>query len=160
MPPKSAIEDVRKSLKINKKQFLQCWEVLIYLGLDPVEKHMEDFESIISNHVKYDILGKDSGTSGKQLIEVPCEYEDEISFVMFRTEANTVQVDENQKTQEQIPNEEIPVVMLIKEGNEANTVQVDETQRTREEQLQKLVEEKMNDIKMIAEKVTAHRVKC
>ncbi|KAF7813039.1 Histone acetyltransferase type B catalytic subunit [Senna tora] len=124
-PPPSAIEDVRKSLKINKKQFLQCWEVLIYLGLDPVEKHMEDFSSIISNRVKYDILGKDSGTSGKQLIEVPSEYDEEMSFFMFRSEAN----------------------------DEASTVQVDENQKNQEEQLQKLVQERVDEIKLIAEKI-------
>lgn len=131
MPPQSAIEDVRKSLKINKKQFLQCWEVLIYLGLEPVERHMEDFLSIISNRVKYDILGKDSGTSGKQLIEVPSEYDQEMSFVMFRSKAN-----------------------------EASTVQMDENQKNQEEQLQKLVQERVDEIKLVAEKVTVHRVRC
>lgn len=127
MPPPSAIEDVRKSLKINKKQFLQCWEVLIYLGINPVDKHMDDFSSIISNHVKYDILGKDSGTSGKQLIEVPSDFEPETSFVMFRTEAN-----------------------------EASTVQMDDNQTKLEEHLQKLVQERVEEIQLIAEKVTLH----
>lgn len=131
MPPLTAVEDVRKSLKINKKQFLQCWEVLIYLGLDPVEKHMEDFLSIISNRVKYDILGKDSDTSGKKLVEVPSAYDQEISFVMFRSEAD-----------------------------EASSVQMDENQKNQEEQLQKLVEERVDEIKLIAEKITMHRVKC
>ncbi|XP_052724350.1 histone acetyltransferase type B catalytic subunit-like, partial [Vigna angularis] len=87
LPPLSAVEDVRKSLKINKQQFLQCWEVLIYIGLNPVDKYTENFVSIISNHVKYDILGKDYGTSGKQLFDVPSD-DQEISFVMFRSEAN------------------------------------------------------------------------
>ncbi|XP_028770203.1 histone acetyltransferase type B catalytic subunit-like [Neltuma alba] len=131
LPPPNAIEDVRKSLKINKKQFLQCWEVLIYLGLDPAEKHMGDFSSIISSRVKYDILGKDSGTSGKQLIEVPCECDPEMSFVMFRSAAN-----------------------------ESSTVQMDDNQKNQEEQLQKLVQERLDEIKLIAEKVTLHRVKC
>lgn len=127
MPPPSVIEDVRKSLKINKKQFLQCWEVLIYLGINPVDKHMDDFLSIISNHVKYDILGKDSGTSGKQHIEVPSDFEQETSFVMFRTEAN-----------------------------EASTVQMDDNQTKVEEHLQKLVQERVEEIQLIAEKVTLH----
>ena len=64
MPPPSAIEEVRKVLKINKKQFLQCWEVLIYLGLDPVDKYIENFVAIVSNRVKEDIIGKDSDTAG------------------------------------------------------------------------------------------------
>ncbi|KAK7290069.1 hypothetical protein RIF29_04227 [Crotalaria pallida] len=125
MPPSSAIEDVRKSLKINKKQFLQCWEILIYLGISPVDKHMDDFVSIISNRVKYDILGQDSGTSGKQLIEVPSDYEPETSFVMFRSE-----------------------------GNEASSVHMDDSQTNQEEQLQKLVQERVKEIQLIAEKVT------
>lgn len=131
LPPPSAIEDVRKNLKINKKQFLQCWEVLIFIGLHPVKKHMEDFSSIISSRVKYDILGKDSGTSGKQLIEVPSEYDPEMSFVMFRSEAN-----------------------------ESSAVQMDDNQKNQEEQLQKLVQERLDEIKLIAGKVTLHHVNC
>ncbi|BAT81185.1 Histone acetyltransferase type B catalytic subunit [Vigna angularis] len=125
LPPLSAVEDVRKSLKINKQQFLQCWEVLIYIGLNPVDKYTENFVSIISNHVKYDILGKDSGTSGKQLFDVPSD-DQEMSFVMFRSEANEA----------------------------SNTVQMDDNLANQEEQLQKLVQEKVNQIKLIAEKVT------
>ncbi|XP_027331567.1 histone acetyltransferase type B catalytic subunit [Abrus precatorius] len=127
MPPSSAVEDVRKSLKINKQQFLQCWEVLIYIGLNPVDKDMENFVSIVSNRVKYEILGKDSGTSGKQLVEVPSDVDPEMSFVMFRSEAN-----------------------------EANTVQMDDNQTNQEEQLQKLVQDRVKEIQLIAEKVTLH----
>ncbi|XP_019419159.1 PREDICTED: histone acetyltransferase type B catalytic subunit-like [Lupinus angustifolius] len=126
-PPSSAVEDVRKSLKINKKQFFQCWEVLIYLGLNPSDKHMDDFVSIISNRVKYDIIGKDSGTSGKQLIDVPSDFDPETSFVMFRSEAN-----------------------------ESSTVQLDDNQTNQEEQLEKLVQERVKEIQLIAEKVTLH----
>lgn len=127
MPPLSAVEDVRKSLKITKKQFLQCWEVLIYIGLDPIEKYMENFVSIISRRVKYDILGKDSGASGKQLIEVPSDVDQEMSFVMFRSGAN-----------------------------EASTVQMDDNQTNQEEQLQKLVEDRVKEIQLVAEKVALH----
>ncbi|KAJ1400972.1 Histone acetyl transferase HAT1 N-terminal [Sesbania bispinosa] len=127
IPPPSAIEDVRKSLKINKKQFLRCWEVLLYIGLNPVDKYMENFISIISKRVKYDILGKDSGTSGKQLIEVPSDIDQETSFVMFRSEAN-----------------------------EASTVQMDDNQTNQEEQIQKLVQDRVKEIQLIAEKVTLH----
>ncbi|MED6191940.1 hypothetical protein PIB30_005419 [Stylosanthes scabra] len=129
MPPSSAIEYARKNLKINKKQFLQCWEILLYLGLNPVEKHMDNFLSIICNRVKYDILGKDSGTSGKQLIEVPTEFSEEMSFVMFKSGVN--------------------------EDN--TTVQVDDSQPNQEEQLQKLVQERVKEIQLIAEKVSLHR---
>ncbi|XP_027938559.1 histone acetyltransferase type B catalytic subunit [Vigna unguiculata] len=128
LPPLSAVEDVRKSLKINKQQFLQCWEVLIYIGLNPVDKYMENFVSIISNRVKYDILGKDSGTSGKQLVDVPNDDNQEMSFAMFRSEPNEA----------------------------SNTVQMDDNQANQEEQLQKLIQERVEQIKLIAEKVTLH----
>ncbi|KAJ9167919.1 hypothetical protein P3X46_019508 [Hevea brasiliensis] len=124
MPPSTAIEDVRKTLKINRKQFLQCWEVLIYLGLDPADKGMEDFVTIISNRVKADILGKDSGTGGKQVIEVPSDYNPEMSFVMFRS------------------------------GNvEGGSLQMDENQTNQKEQLQQLVDERVKEIKLIAQKL-------
>ncbi|KAM5547478.1 histone acetyltransferase type B catalytic subunit [Rosa sericea] len=129
MPTTRVIEDVRKSLKINKKQFLQCWEVFIYLGLDPVDKYMEDFVSIVSNRMKEDLIGKESGTGGKQVIEVPSEYIPEMSFVMFKSNA----------------------------GEATSTVQVDENQPNQEEQLQQLVDERVNEIKSIAEKVSQHR---
>ncbi|KAL7210228.1 hypothetical protein ACSBR1_031735 [Camellia fascicularis] len=60
-PPPSAIDDVRKSFKINKKQFRQCWEVLIYLGLDFVDKQIDNFMTVISDRVRADVMGKDSG---------------------------------------------------------------------------------------------------
>jgi histone acetyltransferase 1 len=127
MPPSSLIDDVRKSLKINKKQFLKCWEVLIYLGLDPVDKYMDDFVSVISNRVKDDIIGKDSGTAGKRVIEVPSDYDQEMSFVMHRSRAG-----------------------------EDGSVQMDENQANQEEQLRQLVDERVKEIKLIAHKVSVH----
>ncbi|XP_043719842.1 histone acetyltransferase type B catalytic subunit-like [Telopea speciosissima] len=103
-PPASVVENVRKSLKINKKQFLQCWEVLIYLGLDPVDKYMENYMTFISERTKADILGKDSGTAGKHLIDVPNGDNIDITFVMFQTQAgggNSVEIDKNQTNQEE-----------------------------------------------------------
>jgi histone acetyltransferase 1 len=126
-PPSSLIDDVRKSLKINKKQFLKCWEVLIYLGLDPVDKYMEDFVSVISNRVKDDIIGKDSGTAGKRVIEVPSDYDQEMSFVMHRSRTG-----------------------------EDDSVQMDENQTNQEEQLRQLVDERVKEIKLIAQKVSVH----
>lgn len=125
-PPSRVVENVRKTLKINRKQFLQCWDILIYLGLDPVDKYMEDFVTIISNRVKGDILGKDSGSggSGKQVIEVPSDYNPEMSFVMFRSQ-----------------------------GGEAPCVQMDENQTNQEEQLRQLVDERVKEIKLIAQKM-------
>ncbi|XVE54133.1 hypothetical protein DITRI_Ditri03aG0056600 [Diplodiscus trichospermus] len=126
LPPDDVVEDVRKTLKINKKQFLQCWEILIYLGLDPLEKHMEDYLTVISDRVKADILGKDSETAGKQVIEVPSDHNEEMSFVMFRSRNSKV----------------------------GGGVQMDEDQtKTQGEQLQLLVDERIKEIKLIAQKV-------
>lgn len=130
LPSPDVIEDVRKKLKINKKQFLQCWEILIYLGLDPIEKHMEDYITIIWNRVKADILGKDSGTAGKQVIEVPTAHDEEMSFVMFRSQ-----------------------------NGEVGGVQMDEDQtKTQGKQLQMLVDERIKEVKSIAQKVSQKHV--
>ncbi|PON32270.1 Histone acetyltransferase type B, catalytic subunit [Parasponia andersonii] len=131
IPPRSAIENVRESLKINKKQFLRCWEVLIYIGLDPVHKYMDDFVRIISNRTREDIIGIDSGTAGKQVIPVESEYGEEMSFAMYKSQS----------------------------GEAAGTVQImDENQANQEEQLQKLVDERVKEIKLVAEKVAPPRV--
>ncbi|XVF49049.1 hypothetical protein PTKIN_Ptkin03bG0237600 [Pterospermum kingtungense] len=130
LPPPEVVEDVRKTLKINKKQFLRCWEILIYLGLDPLEKHMEDYVTIISNRVKTDILGKDSETAGKQVIDVPSPHDEEMSFVMFRSQNDKV-----------------------------GGVQMDEDQtKTQGEQLQQLVDERIKEVKLIAQKVSQKHV--
>ncbi|KAI5434377.1 histone acetyltransferase type B catalytic subunit isoform X1 [Lathyrus oleraceus] len=126
-PPPSDVEEVRKILKITKTQFLKCWEVLIYIGLNPTNKYMDNFVSVISERVKYDILGKDSGTSGKQLIEIPCEVNPEASFVMFKSGA----------------------------GEDIITAQLDDNQTNQEEQLQKLVQDRVKEIQLIAKKVTS-----
>ncbi|CAL2275812.1 unnamed protein product [Prunus armeniaca] len=94
--------------------------------LDHVDSYMDDFVGIISNRMKDDLIGKDSGTGGKQVIEVPSNYEPEMSFVMFRSQA----------------------------GEAASTVQIDENQPNQEEQLQQLVDERVKEIKSIAEKVS------
>ncbi|XP_044464272.1 histone acetyltransferase type B catalytic subunit-like isoform X2 [Mangifera indica] len=128
VPPLSAVDDVRKTLKINKKQLLRCWEVLIYLNLDPVDKCIEDYFTIISNRVRADILGKDSGTAGKRVIDVPTAYDQETSFVAFRSK-----------------------------GGEPSDVQMDNTQTNQEQQLQQLVDERIREIKLIAQKVSLPR---
>ncbi|KAE8682809.1 hypothetical protein F3Y22_tig00111234pilonHSYRG00006 [Hibiscus syriacus] len=130
MPPPDVVEEVRKTLKINKKQFLQCWEIMIYLGLDPIGKHTEDYVTIISNGVKADILGKDSEIAGKQVIEVPSVHDEETSFVMFRSQ-----------------------------NGEVGGVQMDEDQaKTKEQQLQQLIDERIKEVKLIAEKVSQKHV--
>ncbi|KAI6679589.1 hypothetical protein NL676_033470 [Syzygium grande] len=126
LPPPSVVEDARKHFKINKKQFFQCWEILVYVGLDPADKSIQDYCSVISNRVRADILGKDSETAGKKVIEVPSDFDPEMSFVMHRAQA----------------------------GGEANGIQVEDNQNKQEEQLQQLIDERLKDIKLIAQKVS------
>lgn len=67
-PPEDTIESVRNQLKISRKQFKKCWEVLIYLKLDLVEKYMVNFKSyrtmLFSN-----IEGEISQSSGKKFVD-------------------------------------------------------------------------------------------
>ena len=126
-PPPSAIDDVRKALKINKTQFLQCWEVLIYLGLDPVDKYIENFRTIISDRIRTDVIGKDSA-AGKRLIEFPTDYDEEMAFAMFRSKSG-----------------------------EASVIESEESQAEQERQLKQLVDERMKQIESIAQKVSPQR---
>ncbi|KAI7748889.1 hypothetical protein M8C21_032810 [Ambrosia artemisiifolia] len=126
-PPSDTIEEVRKTLKINKKQFLQCWEILIYLALDPIEKYLENFRTVVLDRIRGDVIGKDTGASGKRLVEVPTEFDSEVSFVMFKTNGS---------------------------GEEFKEAEVEESDKVKqEEQLQKLVDERIEAIKLVAEKV-------
>ncbi|CAH1419762.1 unnamed protein product [Lactuca virosa] len=128
-PPSSVIEEARKTLKINKKQFLQCWEILLYVKLDPVEKYMENFRSVVLDRIRADVIGKDNGGAGKRVIEVPTEYDEEVSFVMFRTTGGG-------------------------DGGEGKEVEMEEQDLSKqEEQLQKLVDERIQAIKLVAQKV-------
>lgn len=127
-PPLSAVEDVRKTLTINKKQFEQCWEILIYLQLDPINKYMETYRAIVSHRVKAEVVGKDAEGDGKQVIDVPTEYDQQMSFVMFKSR-----------------------------NGESSSIEKADNQSNVEEQLQKLVDERMNQIKLIAEKVSVHQ---
>ncbi|CAA7062502.1 unnamed protein product [Microthlaspi erraticum] len=127
-PPLNAIENVRESLKINKKHFLKCWEILIYLALEPIDKYMEDYTSVITNHVRTDILGKDIETPKKQVVDVPSSFAPEASFVVFKSGS----------------------------GEEANSnVQVEENKPDQEEQLKQLAEERIREIRLVAESVTS-----
>ncbi|CAK9326697.1 unnamed protein product [Citrullus colocynthis] len=124
LPPSEAIETVRKSLKITKEQFLHCWEILVFLGLEP-DKHMEDFILAVSSRMRDDLIGESSDAEGKQVVDIPTDYDQEISFVMFRSTNNVTGVETN------------------------------ESRANQEEQLKKLVDDRVNKIKLIAQKVSA-----
>ncbi|GER51399.1 histone acetyltransferase type B catalytic subunit [Striga asiatica] len=124
-PPASIIKDVRKKMKINKRQFIMCWEILIYLSLDPVEKYMENYVTIISGHVRADVIGKESEGAGKRLVDIPTQFDKDMSFAMFKS----------------------------RDGDCIGAVEKDESEGNQEEQLKQLVEERMREIKSIGEKV-------
>ncbi|OVA11740.1 Histone acetyltransferase type B [Macleaya cordata] len=130
-PPATLVEEVRKTLKINKKQLLQCWEILIYLELDPNDhKSMDNYRTLISDRTKADILGKDSGTAGKKVIEVPNDYDHDMTFVMFRPRGS--------------------------EKIDSIESEVNRNQTNQEEQLNQLVDERIKEVTEIAAKVTLY----
>ncbi|XP_057548242.1 histone acetyltransferase type B catalytic subunit-like [Amaranthus tricolor] len=127
LPPLAAVEEARKSLKINKKHLIKCWEILVYLALDPIDKYMENYRIFITDQVKISVIGKDSGTNGKQVIETPNEFGE--AFVLYEPQDEKdgqieVDVDEDQKKQQ-------------------------------EEQLLQIVDERLKEIQLVAQKVSA-----
>lgn len=128
-PPASIVEDVRRSLKINKKQFLQCWEILIYVSLVPIEKYMDNYTTIVSNRVKADVLGKESEGAGKRVVDIPSQFDQDMSFAMFKSA-----------------------------GDESGGIEKEENEgENLEEQLRQLVDERLKKINSVAEKVSAIR---
>ncbi|KAK6941417.1 hypothetical protein RJ641_026794, partial [Dillenia turbinata] len=122
-PHLTVAEDVRKSLKIIKKQYLQCWEILIYLGLNPID-YTENFTEFISRRVKAKFLEKDSDTTSKRVIDVQSDYNPEMSFVLFKTQSD-----------------------------EGRSIELNGSKTNQEEQLRQLVVERIKEIKLIAGKV-------
>lgn len=127
-PPQHVIGVVRQKLKIHKKQFVRCWDVLIYLNLDPKNRRcMDNFQACVLDRVKGEILDKDSEPNGKQLIEVPNEYDHDMTFVVLSTEA----------------------------GGESESKLED--QAGQEQQLKEVVDKQLEEIVEIAQKVSALR---
>lgn len=123
-PPPKVADQVRESLKINRKQLAQCWEILVYLHLDSTEEeHMGVYRGVVADKVRADFVGRDSQVGGKQVVDVQTEYDEDMSFVMFKSGVGGIEKEEKQDDLE--------------------------------EQLEKLLDERMNQIKAIAEKVSA-----
>ncbi|WOL14614.1 putative histone acetyltransferase type B catalytic subunit [Canna indica] len=131
-PSAKVIEVARQKFKINKKQFLGCWEVLVYLNLDPENKCMENFKVWVSERVKCDIVDKDAVGNKKQLIEVPNDYDHDMTFV---------------------------VCWSTNGGSDDNGGNLEEVQATQEEQLNQLVNKRIDDIVKIAKKVASQKVR-
>ena len=126
-PPHMA-EQARDHLKINRKQFLKCWEVLLYLSLEKEDsKSFQKFKTWVSERVREEILGKDFNGKKKELVEVPNDYNQEMSFVVF----------------------------ISPDGSEGGSERKLEPEQ--EEQLEKVVDEQLEEIAEIARKVSLFR---
>uniref|UniRef100_A0A453KN94 N-acetyltransferase domain-containing protein n=1 Tax=Aegilops tauschii subsp. strangulata TaxID=200361 RepID=A0A453KN94_AEGTS len=131
VPPSDLAETVRQKLKINKKQFLRCWEILIYLHLDAENlKCIDNFRACIYDRTKGELLGGASGTNGKRLVQVPTSFDEDTSFAVFWTKEGG---DEDNQTVQQQP----------------------EDLATQEEQLNELVDNQMEEIAEVAKNVAS-----
>jgi len=130
VPPADLTETVRQKLKINKKQLLRCWEILVYLSLDSEDcKSMDNFRACIYDRTKGEILGGATGTNGKRLVQMPSSVNEE-SFAVFWTQDGG---DADDQTVEQQP----------------------EDLKTQEEQLNELVDNQMEEIVGVAKNVVS-----
>ena len=130
VPPAELMETVRQKLKINKKQFLRCWEILIFLSLDSHDhKSMDNFRARIYDRIKGEILGSASGTNGKRLLQMSSSSNEE-SFAVYWTQESG---DADDQTVEQQP----------------------EDLKTQEQQLNELVDNQMEEIVGVAKNVNS-----
>jgi len=130
VPPADLTETVRQKLKINKKQLLWCWEILVYLSLDSEDrKSMDNFRACIYDRTKGEILGSATGTNSKRLVQMPSSVNEE-SFAVFWTQDGG---DADDQTVEQQP----------------------EDLKTQEEQLNELVDNQMEEIVGVAKNVVS-----
>lgn len=131
VPPADLTETVRQKLKINKKQFLRCWEILIFLNLNSEDrKSMDNFRACIYDRIKGEILGSASGTNGKHLLQKPSSFNEDASFAVYWTQESG---DTDDQTVEQEP----------------------EDLKTQEQQLNELVDNQMEEIIGVAKNVTS-----
>ncbi|XP_021763348.1 histone acetyltransferase type B catalytic subunit-like [Chenopodium quinoa] len=127
-PPLTAVNEVRKSLKINKKQFLKCWEILLYIALNPVDKYMENYRIFITDQVKASVIGKDTGTKGKQVIDTPNDFGED-AFVMYKPQD-------------------------CEDGHVDVDVLDEDQKKQQEQQLLQIVDERVKEIQLVAQKVS------
>ncbi|KAL6655860.1 hypothetical protein ACP70R_006686 [Stipagrostis hirtigluma subsp. patula] len=131
VPPAELTEIVRQKLKINKKQFLRCWEILIYLSLDSEDrKSIDNFRACIYDRIKGELLGSATGTNGKRLLQIPSSFKEEESFAVYWTQEGG---DADDQTVEQQP----------------------EDLETQERQLNELVDNQMEEIVEVAKNVSS-----
>uniref|UniRef100_A0A0E0B1U4 histone acetyltransferase n=2 Tax=Oryza glumipatula TaxID=40148 RepID=A0A0E0B1U4_9ORYZ len=131
VPPSDLAVTVRQKLKINKKQFLRCWEILIYLNLDAEDrKTLDNFRACIYDCIKGEILGTSTGPNGKRLVQMPSNFDEETCFAVYWTQDGG---DADDQTVEQQP----------------------EDLKTQEQQLNEVVDSQMEEIVEVAKNVTS-----
>lgn len=131
-PPPDLVEEVRQHLKISKKQFKRCWEILLYLNLDRSDSQCEDkYHISLMEQIMSELFDKSSEKSakGKRVIDIDNEYDNSKTFIMVRTR-NPI-------------NGEGFLPEALEGGMEVS----------QEDQLKSLFEERLDEITEIAEKV-------
>lgn len=131
-PPPGLVEEVRKHLKISKKQFKRCWEILLYLNLDRSDSQCEDkYHISLMEQIMSELFDKSSEKSakGKRVIDIDNEYDNSKTFIMVRTRNPG--------------NGESFLPEALEGGMEVS----------QEDQLKSLFEERLEEIAQIAEKV-------
>ncbi|CAM6085157.1 unnamed protein product [Calypogeia fissa] len=86
-PPAHLVEEVRENLKVSKMQFKRCWEQLLFMYLDPTDRHVQDvFQEALVQRLNLEIFEKDSGNKGvgKRVVDTDNEYDSSKTFVMMR----------------------------------------------------------------------------
>ncbi|KAL2609388.1 hypothetical protein R1flu_027961 [Riccia fluitans] len=87
-PPRYLRDEVRKTLKISKKQFKRCWEQLLFLHLDPEDKELQEvFQEGLVQRLNSELFEKDKDMekhANKQIFDMENEYNDSVTFIMLR----------------------------------------------------------------------------
>lgn len=114
-PPADLVSAVSENLKINKKQLLRCWEVLVYLKLDPEKKIcFDNFNACMFNRVKADVIGKEAEADRyyrKRLVEMCDLY----SFTMLKYKDDSADGEKNDLEDEIVKRFELQLNQLVLE---------------------------------------------
>ncbi|KAJ7559196.1 hypothetical protein O6H91_04G074000 [Diphasiastrum complanatum] len=147
MPPKALIDVARKIYKISKSQVKRCWEILIFLHLDPLDTSaLETYSQLLATKLKYEVFEKDNNEAGrsKKVVDTKNEHDSSKTFVMMRFKSSA----KNNADVSRVANE-------VLAGME-DVVEVEET-NNKNEVLQELLEERENEILSVVKKVRRFR---
>ncbi|GLJ29645.1 hypothetical protein SUGI_0584510 [Cryptomeria japonica] len=137
-PSPELVEEVRKHLKINKKQFKRCWETLVFLNLDQSDSQcQESYQILLMEQIMSELFDNSSEkiANGKRVIDIGDDHDSSNSFMMIRTKGSNAGTDGSV----------LPVPM--EDGNGVES---------REDQLKAVFEERLEEITHVADKVSRH----